>query len=237
MITSIIRAATWLITDVADIIDSMEFGKEEWGGVAGGTATALTVSTSPVPSALANGMKVSFLVSTTNNGASTLNWNGKGATNILDIRTGLSLVGNEMFATGIYTCLYYNSAFYLLNGSPASAVWSPTLTGFSVNPTSASYYWKGVGKFKTLYISQGGDGTSNGTGCTISLPFTAATITNASWSAPLISAKDNGSFFNTGIAVIASAGTVINLYKDHSGAAWTNANGKRTNLIIEYQSV
>jgi hypothetical protein len=59
--------------------------------------------------------------------------------------------------------------------------WSPTLTGFSANPTNSVYRYIQYGKTVFIAINQGTNGTSNAATFTISLPVTAATITNMQW--------------------------------------------------------
>jgi hypothetical protein len=106
--------------------------------------------------------------------------------------------------------------------------WTPTLTGFSANPTNSVYRYSLNGKVCTLAIRQGANGTSNATTFTISLPFTAATITNMLWMAPTAAIVNNGATPTTsGMAQIASAGTTMELFIDQNNGAWTAANGKR----------
>src|SRR6056297_3609292 len=64
-----------------------------WGGTAGGTANALTISLSPAITAYANGMKVRFIAASNNTGAATLNVNGAGAKAVQ--RAGQALVAGE----------------------------------------------------------------------------------------------------------------------------------------------
>ena len=72
-----------------------------------------------------------------------------------------------------------------------------------------------------------GNGTSNATTFTLSLPFTAKTITNMAWgSIGLV--VDNGITQTTpgGLRVL-SAATVMDVFKDVSNAAFMNSGGKR----------
>jgi hypothetical protein len=108
--------------------------------------------------------------------------------------------------------------------------YTPTLSGWSANPTNTVYRYFQVGKVVTLYIRQGIAGTSNATTKSIDLPVTAATKTNASWQATCW-ATDNGNPLATpSRAVIASAATTITFDKDGSApGAWTNTLGHRIN--------
>jgi hypothetical protein len=53
-----------------------------WGGTAGGTANALTISVGGPPTAYAEGQRFAFVVASNNTGAATLNVNGLGAKSI-----------------------------------------------------------------------------------------------------------------------------------------------------------
>lgn len=114
--------------------------------------------------------------------------------------------------------------------------WTPTLTGFSADPTSTVYRWRAYGQTCKCFIRQGATGTSNATTFTISAPVTAATITNMQWGV-LASVTDNSVFLTTPGAVrILSAGTVFDVFKDSSLAAFTNSGTKRVySANIEYQ--
>ncbi len=204
----------------------------------GGSANAQTISVGAGITAYQDGQRFSFPIGFTNTGSTTLTVNSIGVVTIYDGKTGAALIGGELLSGLVADVVYYNTKFYLLNGRNGTATWSPTLVGFSANPTSTSYYYELDGQFVNLYVTQGGEGTSGGgssTSFTITAPFTAATISNASWSAPLISAKNGGAFINTGIVVISSASATLNLYTDHSGAAWSGSLGKKANFTLRYQ--
>jgi len=105
--------------------------------------------------------------------------------------------------------------------------WVPTPTGFSVNPTTLVSRYRVIQNTITLFYRSTGNGTSNATTFTLSLPFTAKTITNMSWgSIGLV--VDNGITQTTpgGLRVL-SAATVMDVFKDVSNAAFMNSGGKR----------
>lgn len=103
--------------------------------------------------------------------------------------------------------------------------WSPTLGGFSANPTG-TYYYTQIGKLVVLSIAQSTNGTSNSALFTISLPVTAATRAGHVWEMPC-QVVDNGASL-IGVANVTSAGTTLNLYKDAGGNAFTASGNKRT---------
>lgn len=116
--------------------------------------------------------------------------------------------------------------------------WVPTLTGFSSDPTNTAYRYMVDGNLcRIVQFRQATAGTSNATGFTATLPLTAKTVTNAVWLMPAV-ATDNGTDLTSfASAQIASAGSVITLYKDPSGAAWTGSGNKRATIAcpLEYE--
>lgn len=88
-----------------------------WGGTAGGTANAITVTASNFTSA--DGQIVYFLAAATNTNATTLNPSGSGAINILkDTTSGpVSLTGGEIVSGNIVGVVYSSSAgaFHLID--------------------------------------------------------------------------------------------------------------------------
>jgi hypothetical protein len=109
-------------------------------------------------------------------------------------------------------------------GGPWTA-WTPTITGFSVNP-SGIYRYIRTGNKVTVAITQWTNGTSNSTAFTITLPFTAATISNMYW-LTMVQTVDNGTS-GVGQAQVASGSNILTLYRDAGGNAWTASGNKRT---------
>ena len=105
--------------------------------------------------------------------------------------------------------------------------WAPVQTGFSANPTSTVNRYRIRSSAIDLFVRQNANGTSNATTFTLSLPFTARTITNMVWSSTCTFA-DNGTVgVNPGMIRILSAATVMDVFTNMALAAWTNVNGKR----------
>jgi len=115
--------------------------------------------------------------------------------------------------------------------------YAPTPTGFTaVVPTNAVYRYKTSGSSTvTLFVEQGGNGTSNATTFTIPLPVTAATITNALWIAATSFFNNSAQSANSGIVSIASAATVAQLFTTWAGGTWTGSGGKRAYFTITYE--
>lgn len=94
-------------------------------------------------------------------------------------------------------------------GWPRAFNWSPTLSGWSTNPTNAVYRWFTVGRNMNLIVRQGAVGTSNATSHTMTLPAAAASITNMAW-AYVVKAID-ATVTQAGEIVILSGGTGASL--------------------------
>lgn len=97
-----------------------------WGGTAGGTANAITATTSPTLSAYSAGQLVSFIANATNTGATTVNLDSLGAKNIYkrSLSGPVALVGGEIVSGNIVVLEYDGTEFQLItdNGLAASPV-------------------------------------------------------------------------------------------------------------------
>lgn len=114
-----------------------------WGGTSGGTANAQTITLSPAVTALVTGMRISFLPGNTNTGATTLNPNSVGATNIV-LPNGDALVGGELSTGAPAEVLYTGTNFILLNAAPTWKAYTPTLA-FITGTTIVHARYKIVG--------------------------------------------------------------------------------------------
>lgn len=113
-------------------------------------------------------------------------------------------------------------------GFPVLFNWTPTLAGFSADPTGGIYQFMTVGDLMTCHIRQPNNGTSNATTFTISSPVAAATITNMKW-VGLSQFLDNSVLSATpGDIEISSAAVVFNMFPNWANGTWTNSGGKRT---------
>lgn len=119
-------------------------------------------------------------------------------------------------------------------GFPGAFNWSPTFTGFSANP-SGVHRFTVVGRECRLYVRHSTLGTSNTTGFTMTLPITAATITNHAWVGSGQGVDNGGILVNSALISFVSAATVMNLYTNHAAAAWTAASTKGANFQLQYE--
>lgn len=122
---------------------------------------------------------------------------------------------------------FYISRESMPLGFPAYFEWSPSLVGFSANPTNTRYLYNIQNGFCVVHVRQATAGTSNSTDFTISTPITAATLSNGNWGVVCYQTFDNGAEqLNPGRAIVTSAGTTIIMQRNVASATWTAANGK-----------
>lgn len=99
-------------------------GVDAWGGTAGGTANAQTVSVVPAITGYVAGTKVTFAAAATNTGATTISVNSIGTKNIF--ANGAALVGGEIVSGKIYTIVYDGTQFNLQSIYPGQqTIWFP----------------------------------------------------------------------------------------------------------------
>jgi hypothetical protein len=124
--------------------------------------------------------------------------------------------------------------------------WSPTITGYSTNPTTTAYRWKCDGTMVTLAVREAVAGTSNATSKTYSLPCTALTLANTFWAGHAVSV-DNGNIVTatqgagtvpiaTSIATASGVSTFTAYPSASSTVAWTSTGTARVvfgSLIYE----
>jgi len=109
--------------------------------------------------------------------------------------------------------------------------YSPTLTGFSVNPAGFTGKYKLIGKtcFVSIY-NPAGNGTSNATTTTVTVPFNAATFGVCSFLFCVNNTSTGG--FGTGLTTAGS--NVVDVFLN-TNTAWTASNGKRINGNFAYE--
>jgi hypothetical protein len=112
-------------TDDADYLTAQKAavtrqkGSQLWGGVAGGTANALTITLAPAPTAYTAGMTVRFSTgASANTGAATLNANGIG--NAPMRKNGVALINGDLPANTVMEAVYYNGFFHVISGGGGS---------------------------------------------------------------------------------------------------------------------
>jgi hypothetical protein len=111
--------------------------------------------------------------------------------------------------------------------------WTPTLGGFSANPTNSTYVYTTIGNTAIVSVNQGTSGTSNDTIFTITSPVIPSLINGAGvWSY----AVDNGTALTTpGRISVAKTTGIISLFKDSASGAWTNSGNKRAIFTVVFE--
>jgi len=113
----------------------------------------------------------------------------------------------------------------------AWATWTPTFTGFSADPTGGIYRYRTISDEIEIEIRMPNAGTSNADTFTITLPVTAATVTDMVWQG-MARIRNNGNFVNApGYVNIASGGTTMSVFINTGTTVWGTANGKSLDYL------
>jgi hypothetical protein len=109
--------------------------------------------------------------------------------------------------------------------------WIPTFTGFSVDPTNVVAQYSVNGNMCHVSLTMTA-GTSNATGFTITLPFSAAITTNTL--TQLVT--DNGTNQTAaGACVVNASSNILNIYKSMTLGGFTASGGKACRLNFMYR--
>ncbi|HEX3047191.1 MAG TPA: hypothetical protein VHY08_20725, partial [Bacillota bacterium] len=139
------------------------------------------------------------------------------------------------FANATITDNYY-SKIENPQGFPDWFNYTPSLSGFSANPSNSVYRFCVKGKSCVVEFRQGTAGTSNGTGFTATAPVISANISNAVWGNMWWSADDNGTAQTSpGRVSIGSNTNIITIDKNTAGAVWTGSGNKRASFTLIYE--
>lgn len=118
-------------------------------------------------------------------------------------------------------------------GYPGWFAYTVTWGGFSADPTGVTAKFAVVGRTCHVQILATGNGTSNATSFTYSIPIAAATAQNG---IPTGTSFDNGSALTTiGVTNVAAASTTATAYPAPNQGAWTGSAGKNIQVSIFYQ--
>lgn len=131
-------------------------------------------------------------------------------------------------ANATITDPYYSHAASPM-GYPNRFAYTPTATGFGGSPPTMTGLFSVIGRRCFVTILTSANGTSTGTGFTLTAPIAAS---HAAFSGGNYG-FDNGVLQEKIRASIAAAGTTITLLAD-GAAAWTNVNAKGANVNLEY---
>jgi hypothetical protein len=113
------------------------------------------------------------------------------------------------------------------------STWTPTFTGFSSDPVVTFARYTIIGKMCTCILATG-NGTSNATSFTVTLPAAAATTgAQKGLISPVV---NNGAALTAPGRIDTSSGSnVATLYSTIAANAWTAASTKRAEFIFTYE--
>lgn len=219
-----VRAATADLVDVSDALDALESYDtnmtQGWSAITDSWSYA-SASTITVPSGAASYYQKGDKLKFSNTGTKYVN--------IISVAdTVLTVTGGTDYtvANSAISDIYISRADKPF-GWPTHFNWSPTLTGFSSDPTSTRYLFQIINAYCIVNVRQGGTGTSNATSYTMTAPITAATVSNGLWGTLCWQTYDNSAEQSSpGRAFIASAGTSITIQKTVASGTWTSSGGK-----------
>lgn len=103
-------------TDAANV-GQIQSGASAWGGTAGGTANAITLTPSPIITAYAAGQRFSFISSAANTGAVTINNSALG-TRAITKNGAIALVANDIPSGAVITVIDDGTQYQLVNVQP-----------------------------------------------------------------------------------------------------------------------
>src|SRR3990167_936865 len=228
LLTQITGKTYWYQDPVIDIATLYTFNRDGWTP-AQETWTYLSATTITTASDLSSVLYVGDRIKITQTTAKYFVVTGI-TSSVITVTGG----SNYSVANAAITTPYFSHAASPA-GFPDWFDYTPTLDGFSVDPTNTVYRFSVKGRVCTLVVVQG-SGTSDATNLTITSPIQAATKANARWGALCTQAVDNGATLtNPALALLASASSTINVYKDTTQANWTNANAKKVEFTLIYE--
>jgi len=175
-----------------------------------------------------------FVNTTTNEKYIAGNWTNFNATDAVTVigRFRAQLSATASFNWSIATAKVINYPIYKTD----RLLWAPTIVGYSANPTNTVYQYVIRDEWIELFIREATNGTSNATNLTMTLPFTALTLSNGAWIGTG-AGFDNGAALTTAVRIaISSGGTTLTAVPNMSGTStWTNTSTKGiTGVTMKY---
>lgn len=152
--------------------------------------------------------------------------------------TAANLASNAVTTAKITDANVTNAKLSTTTGEVGGAwtSFTPTFTGFSANPAATGTRWTQVGKLVIVNYSCLA-GTSNATTLTASLPVAASTNGLGSYIRDFYARAQDSGAFNVGLIEFDIGATTITVFKDVTGAAFTNSGTKGFRAVIMYETV
>lgn len=236
-----IASLSWLptspVTSISTTVATDLFNKTSHG-LANGTAVTLTglVNTTGVVnggtyfvvSTAANTFKLSTSI-----GGSAIDLGGSDDAAVITATgaTIVTLIANTDYAITVSATLSAPrySRYSNPQSFPAFFNYSPTITGYSANPTNQGYVFSCIGQSIIVMLAEGTNGTSNANNLIYTAPVAASSApgSNAQYAYSCANIDNGVTLAALGIARILAGSTNINILKDGAAAAWTTSGGKR----------
>lgn len=138
----------------------------------------------------------------------------------------------KIASTGMIAVMSDGANWVVVNEVGSWIPYTPTLAGYSADPTIARSAYFREGKMIDYHFTTGSSGTSNATTKTITLPFNAAigvvvgvTLANI----------NNGTVTTTpGLVITRTGSNIADVYRDLALAVWTASGASRFSFHIQY---
>lgn len=215
----------------------------QWGGTAGGTADALTITLSPIPTAYAPGQRFLFISGATPNATTTptLNVNGIGAVTFKR-KDGSAIVAGDIPAGTLCEAVYNGTNMLLVGalgittlGTITSGTWnatviSPTYGGTGINNGASTLTMGGnhvlSGAYASTFTFTGATGVTFPVTGTLATLAGVETLTNKTFTAPALGTPVSGVATNlTGLPLTTGVTGTLPVANGGTGLATTPANG------------
>lgn len=184
------------------------------------SATSFTISGVDLTTVFTPGTKVSY-----NDGAVDY---GTVSSSSFSTNTTVNLISNDDYsiANTTLTAPRY-SRVGRPTGFPPLFQYTPTITGYSANPTSTAYNFITTGTQMLVSIVEATSGTSNATTKTYSAPITASTDTSGQWQYSAATTNLGVNTATPGLSRILNNTSTIDVFLDYAGGTWTASGSAR----------
>jgi hypothetical protein len=139
----------------------------------------------------------------------------------------------EFTAGGLFVVLSDGTNWHVVAEVGSWVPFTPVWTGVSADPTVAEAKYFRLGKQCTVKIRCSGNGTSNATTKTVTMPFNASTI--AQFGLGHIIMNNTTTQTTPGFIITRANNNVLDLYRDSNSTAWTATGGFRFSFTATFE--